>query len=80
MTTGTYHREDYHILRGAGQAKHRDEEACSQCHEPRGCTHVVGFVELISSQLLSQCSMVLRFGNITTMKWWDNLYLNEGGY
>ncbi|THH28051.1 hypothetical protein EUX98_g6136 [Antrodiella citrinella] len=21
---------------------------------------------------------VLRFGNVTTMKWWDNLYLNEG--
>lgn len=21
-----------------------------------------------------------RFGNITTMQWWDNLYLNEGEY
>lgn len=21
-----------------------------------------------------------RFGNITTMKWWDNLYLNEGAH
>ena len=22
--------------------------------------------------------MSCRFGNITTMEWWDNLYLNEG--
>ncbi len=21
---------------------------------------------------------IYRFGNITTMEWWDNLYLNEG--
>ncbi len=40
------------------------------------CTHVV----CLSLMHLDRQSYidVHRFGNITTMEWWDTLYLNEG--
>ena len=28
---------------------------------------------------LEKCKLGHRFGNITTMEWWNYLYLNEGG-
>lgn len=34
----------------------------------------------IGGALLGLIALVLRFGNITTMAWWDNLYLNEGTF
>lgn len=40
------------------------------------CTHVV-CLSLTYRDCMPHM-VVYRFGNITTMEWWDNLYLNEG--
>lgn len=48
----------------------------TQCHEiaHMWCVLILDTLLVVESTESSSN----RFGNITTMKWWDNLYLNEG--
>ena len=49
--------------------------AVTQSHECAHMWYVTRVCTPIRTSVHLSCN---RFGNITTMQWWDNLYLNEG--
>lgn len=74
-STGFNHREDQRLFVWRWKVRCSCQETSCNCHVSWSCSYVV-CLRCCFPQLLVKISS--RFGDITTMSWWDNLYLNEG--